>query len=225
MASNNFASIHNVRSQVYNFLYKVFVSYPAAQGFYENISSSLDGLSTISSQSDNADMQEGVDGLATFMNELNSLKGKEKDDALLKVQQNHAMLLCLETSVYADESYYTSKDKKFRQESYDKILQVYSKYGFALSEDITESEEHISIELAFMSKLADMASTAEDGYDELLKEQIDFHSNHIDVWVYEFIDKVVSFPIADENLYKNIAKFMKGFLQEDKQLLTELVAQ
>ncbi len=220
------ADVHSVRSQVYDFLYKVFVSYPAAKGFYENLENAMSMLDVLCKNTENEEMKQGINGLSEFLTELNAMKGDEKDEALLKVQQDHAMLLCLETSVYADESYYTSNDKKFKQESYDKIMQIYDKYGFALNDNINESEEHVSIELAFMSKLADMSMEAlknddNETYLDLINEQYNFHVNHFDAWIYDFVDNIIKFPI-DERIYKNVTRFMNGFLIEDKEFLKEI---
>ena len=69
-----------------------------------------------------------------------------------------------------------------------------------------------------------MSADTEDNkeYSNLISEQLNFHKNHFDKWIYHFYDKVIEQKIIESRLYKYIAEFSKGFIQEDKLLLEEL---
>ncbi len=219
--------LHRVRGFVYNFMYTSFLNVPGDE-YYKEMLTNLADLKTFSLNTDNEDMVNGINGLEEFFNTRDKLNKEELSEFDLEALRKYTSIFCLGNSVQADESYYTSNDNLLRQESYDRVMELFRKYNFALGEGVCESEEHISIELAFMSKLSFMAvETLEmenvSDYNNLVKEQLDFHINHFDKWVYDFCEKVVSYPIENEYVFKNLAIFLRGFLKEDKMLLAELV--
>ncbi len=104
------------------------------------------------------------------------------------------------------------------------MIKLFHKYGFALSSELQADYDNVCIELVFMSKLAYMSADTEDNseYSKLILEQLDFHKNHFDKWIYHFYDKLIEQKIIESKLYKYIAEFSKGFIREDKLLLEEL---
>ena len=192
--------------------------------FYKMIEEMLSQLSQLVNESENTDMKNGYNGMLQFMNTMKALSGKELDDLNLHISREYTSCLCLPGTAQQEESYYISEDHILRQESNDDMIKLFHKYGFALSAELQADYDNVCIELAFMSKLAYMSADTEDDneYSKLILEQLDFHKNHFDKWIYHFYNKLIEQKIIESKLYKYIAEFSKGFIHEDKLLLEEL---
>lgn len=215
--------LHSARGSIYLFLRNCLYDMPN-ETFYKMIEEMLSQLSQIVNDSENIDMKNGYNGMLQFMNTMKALSGKELDDLNLHISREYTSCLCLPGTAQQEESYYISEDHILRQESNDDMIKLFHKYGFALSADLQADYDNVCIELAFMSKLAYMSAETEDEteYSKLILEQLDFHKNHFDKWIYHFYDKLIEQKIIESKLYKYIAEFSKGFIHEDKELLEEL---
>lgn len=215
--------IHSARGSIYLFLKNCLYDMPN-EAFYKMIEDMLSQLSQIVNESENTDMKNGYNGMLKFINAVQSLSGKELDEFNLHTSREYTACLCLPGTAYQEESYYISEDHILRQESNDDMIKLFHKYGFAMSADLQADYDNVCIELAFMSKLAYMSADTEDNkeYSNLILEQLNFHKNHFDKWIYHFYDKLIEQKIIESRLYKYIAEFSKGFIQEDKLLLEEL---
>lgn len=216
--------IHSARGSIYLFLRNCLYNMPN-ETFYKMIEDMLSQLSQIVNESENTDMKKGYNGMLQFINTRKNLSGNELDELNLHISREYTSCLCLPGTAQQEESYYISEDHILRQESNDDMIKLFHKYGFALSAELQADYDNVCIELAFMSKLAYMsADTAEDDneYSKLILEQLDFHKNHFDKWIYHFYNKLIEQKIIESKLYKYIAEFSKGFIHEDKLLLEEL---
>jgi len=215
--------LHSARGSIYLFLRNCLYDMPN-ETFYKMIEEMLSQLSQLVNESENTDMKNGYNGMLQFMNTMKALSGKELDDLNLHISREYTSCLCLPGTAQQEESYYISEDHILRQESNDDMIKLFHKYGFALSADLQADYDNVCIELAFMSKLAYMSADTEDDneYSKLILEQLDFHKNHFDKWIYHFYNKLIEQKIIESKLYKYIAEFSKGFIHEDKLLLEEL---
>lgn len=215
--------IHSARGSIYLFLRNCLYDMPN-ETFYKMMEDMLSQLSQIVNESENADMKNGYNGMLQFINIRKNLSGKELDELNLHISREYTSCLCLPGIAQQEESYYISEDHILKQESNDDMIKLFHKYGFALSADLQADYDNVCIELAFMSKLAYMSAETEDEteYSKLILEQLDFHKNHFDKWIYHFYDKLIEQKIIESKLYKYIAEFSKGFIHEDKLLLEEL---
>ena len=215
--------IHSARGSIYLFLRNCLYDMPN-ETFYKMMEDMLSQLSQIINESENADMKNGYNGMLQFINIRKNLSGKELDELNLHISREYTSCLCLPGTAQQEESYYISEDHILKQESNDDMIKLFHKYGFALSAELQADYDNVCIELAFMSKLAYMSADTEDDneYSKLILEQLDFHKNHFDKWIYHFYDKLIEQKIIESKLYKYIAEFSKGFIHEDKLLLEEL---
>lgn len=215
--------IHSARGSIYLFLRNCLYDMPN-ETFYKMMEDMLSQLSQIVNESENADMKNGYNGMLQFINIRKNLSGKELDELNLHISREYTSCLCLPDTAQQEESYYISEDHILKQESNDDMIKLFHKYGFALSAELQADYDNVCIELAFMSKLAYMSADTEDDneYSKLILEQLDFHKNHFDKWIYHFYDKLIEQKIIESKLYKYIAEFSKGFIHEDKLLLEEL---
>lgn len=215
--------LHSARGSIYLFLRNCLYDMPN-ETFYKMIEEMLSQLSQLVNESENTDMKNGYNGMLQFMNTMKALSGKELDDLNLHISREYTSCLCLPGTAQQEESYYISEDHILKQESNDDMIKLFHKYGFALSAELQADYDNVCIELAFMSKLAYMSADTEDDneYSKLILEQLDFHKNHFDKWIYHFYNKLIEQKIIESKLYKYIAEFSKGFIHEDKLLLEEL---
>lgn len=215
--------LHSARGSIYLFLRNCLYDMPN-ETFYKMIEDMLSQLSQIVNESENVDMKNGYNGMLQFINIRKNLSGKELDELNLHISREYTSCLCLPGTAQQEESYYISEDHILKQESNDDMIKLFHKYGFALSAELQADYDNVCIELAFMSKLAYMSADTEDDneYSKLILEQLDFHKNHFDKWIYHFYNKLIEQKIIESKLYKYIAEFSKGFIHEDKLLLEEL---
>jgi TorA maturation chaperone TorD len=217
--------IHSARGEFYAFLSRVFSNVPD-DNMYQMLNEISQKLQMLAEESDNENIRAGTEGITDFLKKRNSLSSQELPEFDLDRARHYTTLLCLKTSVPADESIYTSFDHMERSGSYDELLELFGKYKMRKA-DIPENEDFIGYELLFMSKLAyDCAkfivNDEADTYNERLKAQYNFHLEHMDKWIYDFFTAIIRFGIEDEILYKFCACFALGFIQEDKIALEEL---
>jgi len=219
-------SVHRARSEVYGFFEKFFRLLPDEE-FYGMVEQNLPRLKEIGEGGENEDMREGVAKLEDFFTQKAALDEKAQAEYLLEALRRYTSLFCLTDSVPATESSYTSPTGNSMDDAYSEMKQLMRKYGFQRSEDAREYEDHISMESAFMAKLASMSADmlAEGGIDKyklLTDEQLAFHKNHFDRWISDFVGVVLAYPVP-EQVFKAMSRFLRGYLSEDKKLLSEIM--
>jgi len=218
---------HKARGEVYTFFDKFFRLLPDEE-FFNMAERNLPYLKEISEGAENEDMREGAARLEDFFTKKAGLDEKDRAEYLLEALRQYTSLFCLTDSVPMTESYYTTPTGHSMGDAYGEVRKIMRKYGFSRADDVREYDDHISVESAFMAKLAsasaDMLEKNDiEGYGKLVEEQAAFHENHFDKWVDVFVGVVLAHPAA-EVVFKAMAKFLRGYLKEDKQLLSGTVA-
>ena len=219
--------VHKARGEVYTFFDKFFRLLPN-EDFFHMVEQNIPYLKVISESDDNEDMREGAAQLADFFDRKANLDEKERAEYLLEALRRYTSLFCLTDSVPMTESYYVSPDGISMSEAYAEVKKFMRKHGYNRPEDVREFEDHLSQECALMAYLAfgcvQMLERGEfDKYDELTQEQFAFHENHFDKWVNVFVGVVLAYP-GHEQVFKAMVRFLKGYLSEDKQLLSEIIS-
>lgn len=218
------ANIHNARGRIYAFLSNVYLNQPD-DSFYQMLLDILPQLREIAAYNDS--INNGVTLLDKFLKEKASLKGKDAEEFELECMRKYTSIMCLPNVAPQEESFYTSKEHLFNQESHDEMVALLSKYQLVLDKKYGLYYDHISVEFKFMSYLAYLSAekVSDDTlYTGLLNEQLDFHKNHFDKWVEEFFNKVLFACGKDELLYRGLVYTAKGYLYEDKNLLQQLLS-
>ena len=218
--------LHTARGEVYTFFDKFFRLLPN-EDFFSMVEQNIPYLKELSDGSENEDMCEAVAQLQSFFDKKATLDKKEQAEYLLEALRAYTSLFCLAKSVPAVESYYTDTGGYTMGEAYSEMRQLLRKYGISRSEEVKEYEDHISVESAFMARLAFMSvdlieEVKLDKYKDLIEEQFNFHKNHFDRWVNAFVEKMLTHP-APEQVFKAVSKFMRGYISEDKQILSEII--
>ena len=125
------------------------------------------------------------------------------------------------------ESVYTSERGLMMQDAYSAVLCLYREAGFAKNPDFTEPEDHLAVELSFMTALCDRAAEAlragdEAAAEKALRGQADFLREHLLNWIAPFAADV---KLADEGgFYERLASFTEAYLQADADAVAEVLA-
>ena len=130
--------------------------------------------------------------------------------------------------VFPYESVYTSEERLLMQEARDEVLSEYRKEGLDRIKEFTEPEDHIAIELEFMSYLCQRTVEAmekgnKEGSLAHLKKQKDFLGKHLMVWVPDFCEDLEQATGSD--FYKGIAGITKDYLNLEQETIGELIAE
>ncbi len=215
-------SSHSGREVVYNLLQRTFINSPDEE-YYTMLEELVPALMKMSEGSDDADMTEGLAGMNAFLQERAAHDGDARAEYDLDTLRFYTRVLCLTDSVPTVESYYTSPEKLAMQEARDEVLALYAKHGMKKSKKHNEQEDFISVELSFMSYLANRTAEAVADGDmekaaELTKVQHDFITGHLDRWSEEFTERLGAYK-ESKRLHYPVARFMLGFLRSDKEFL------
>ena len=112
------------------------------------------------------------------------------------------------------------------QKERDQVLEVYRSVGLDKAKDFTEPDDHVAVELHFMSYLAGETSSAAGTRDrkralELLHLQQRFLKEHLGRWIGSLADDVVK--QAKASFYKGVSLMAAGFIEEDSKVLVDFI--
>jgi anaerobic sulfite reductase subunit A len=177
-----------------------------------------------------------VEGCETELSEgyraLNECLGNHCNDVLNDLAVDYAKVflgagIAAGTAAFPYESVYTSQKRIMMQEARDKVMAIYEARGLSKYDDRWNlAEDHISLELEFMAFLCHEAQEIlekenEQEFLSILKEQMDFLSNHLLNWVSSFCNDIEKH--ADTQFYKAIGKITNGYLNLDCKILESLM--
>lgn len=124
------------------------------------------------------------------------------------------------------ESVYTSEGGLMMQDAYAEVLHVYRAAGFAKDPGFKEPEDHLAVELAFMSLLCGRAVEAlragdAAGAERHLGAQLAFVREHLLNWIDRFCSDVRE--AAEGGFYFDLATFTESYLRADEAALADVV--
>jgi TorA maturation chaperone TorD len=120
------------------------------------------------------------------------------------------------------ESVYFSEERLTFQEQTLQVRNWYRRFGLEAERINREPDDHIGLELLFLSHLAALGIQALDEQDqtrfeELWAAQRDFHQQHLGAWALAWCDLVEGNARTD--FYKGLAALTRGALSELSELL------
>ena len=125
------------------------------------------------------------------------------------------------------ESTYCSKERLLFQETTLQVRKAYLRHNVIPKNYPNEADDHIGLELDFMHYITKKSLEALEMNDlacvnSLLTEQQDFLEQHLQLWVPEFADKVITH--ADSGFYRGMGRVLEGFIATDYLVIKELKA-
>lgn len=196
--------IFRARADFYAFLSRMFVEDPPFE-LAEDIANGKIQLPQTTSL--NRDFSEGLSLFEKF----------EKGDNASDIHEE----LCWEftrlftgpvPAIFPYESMYI--DGSMMAMSLLKVKEEYRKAELKRVQDYHEPEDHIAMELGFMSYLCSNNSR------ESLRMQRDFLKDHLSKWAMEFCDELCE--KSSNDFFRGIGKITKGFLISEREFLDEL---
>ena len=132
------------------------------------------------------------------------------------------------SAAYPVESVYTSPKRLTMQAARNEVLAIYRSQGLDKEESWCEGEDHISVEMEFMSIMIDRVNEALRNEDDqtaaqLLLVQKNFLKKHLAAWSPMMTMDMRRF--AKTGLYKGLAYLTDGFLLIDQGLLEDVVVE
>ena len=124
------------------------------------------------------------------------------------------------------ESVYVNKARVIFQESTLKVREAYLEYDLLPAEYPHVADDHLAIELDFMSRLGEMGQESFDKGDmqqlrKILSSQKAFLDNHLLVWIGDFAELIQS--SKTNHFYPQMALLTKALLFADRDVLEELL--
>jgi TorA maturation chaperone TorD len=168
---------------------------------------------------------EGFNSLAEF---AASLKESEFDKVLLELAVEYAGLFLgvRHLPPHPSESVYTSEQRLIMQKARDEVLEIYMSMGLEKLDKFREPEDHIAMELQFMTYMCGKTSEAlKSGNNaqakKYLEVQRDFLNEHLAKWVPMLAADILKG--AKREFYKAVAKITEGYVQWDKEVVLEMI--
>lgn len=175
-------------------------------------------------------LDEDEDKLESYLAVLAELKQgifTDPDGTLDKLKGEYTYLLLGPNKLPAPpwESVYLTEERTIFQESTLKVRQAYLNYQFLPANYPHEADDHLALELDFMSQLAKLAQERlEEGNIEevkqLLSDQKAFLEDHLLVWIGDFAEQIQS--SKTHFLYPQLAALTEQVLKIDTAALDEL---
>lgn len=126
------------------------------------------------------------------------------------------------------ESIYTSEDGLIMQEARDDVRRIYLEHGVNVDEDLNMPEDHLSFELEFMALMSVRSSDflmrgRRFDLKSALETQIRFIEDHLENWLPTLQDRIED--CAKLRFYPAVAKITRGYVQEDKALVHDMIGE
>jgi len=129
-------------------------------------------------------------------------------------------------SIYPFESVYLSPEGQTMQKQRDEVSEFYSRYGMGVSDNFKEPEDHLSVELSFISRLCGLIINGLSIVNikkvlGILKDQKVFMRDHLLKWVIFCKEDLKE---ADQDgFYHYLAEMTIAYLEIDRRFLNNLI--
>jgi len=170
---------------------------------------------------DQPDIQKGLSYLQAW---TKSCSPQISSDQVDFVQSDHLRLFIGVGDVLAApwESVYASDERLLFQKETLQVRGWYHRFGLQAEREYHEPDDHIALELSFLSHLAGLALGAlADGYpvrfNELIAAQNQFLIEHLGKWVGRWSDLVLNHARSD--FYRGAALLVRGAVADLSQVL------
>ena len=174
----------------------------------------------------NENVDEGYRLLATYLS--NTWDNSVTDLAIDYVRVFIGHGIDAFSAAYPFESVYTSEKRLLMQSARDEVLALYRAAGLSKQESWKEGEDHIALELEYLQILSDRTAEAlcqgdTDAAASWVCAQYNFLDVHLDSWAPLLTAEVKKFAKTD--FYRGLAFLTEGFLETDREVLEELLAE
>ncbi len=122
-------------------------------------------------------------------------------------------------------SVYLENERKVMGDSTMDVQKRYQHFGLDISGSFKDVPDHISVELEFMffliyKEIVSIQSNEPEQAQELLFHQKSLHTDHLNIWIPEFIDCVIEHTGTE--FYRSLATVTKIFITEELEYLKSI---
>jgi TorA maturation chaperone TorD len=172
------------------------------------------------------ELAEGFTQIAEY---ASSLKGADLEKTRVDLAVEYAGLILgmwRKPNLLRHPSESAYREGQLMGERRDQVLAIYRRWGVDKTREFKEPEDHIALELQFMTQLSEKTSAALKNGDlsevkKCLEAQRDFLDEHLGIWVPKLCADILK--LARSDFYKAIVKITQGYLNLDKQMIAELI--
>lgn len=163
--------------------------------------------------------KEIIDSLNELGNDFGKILNSKPEEKLLnELAEEYAAMFIVPGGIPPYES--VRLKGMLCQEPEWKTREFYKRCGLVVKEDCKIFSDHLGMELEFMDYLADKEASAWENKDEKTAMewatlQKEFFSNHLDKWVFDFLNDMDK--CAFHQFYKEAAKLTRSFLEIEKE--------
>jgi len=217
-------TITNRRRSLYGFLSRIFLQ-EVSEEFLQEIFFQPGMPPAIPPDEAKGDFEKGF---ALFRKAVDQLRlEKDMGEAVTLLRREFVYTFIVQGShpVSPYESVYLGEERLLMQKPYDEVRTMFKEAGITPTKDCKELEDHIAMELEFMSILCQKSiQNWKDGeWDEALASnhlQRRFLREHLIKWVPQFCEDVTIKTRMD--FYRGIAYMTRGFVILDSEEVEKL---
>jgi TorA maturation chaperone TorD len=210
------SKVHQFREMFYLFLSRSF-SREVDKTFLQSLFEISNSLQESFKDFEESSLNRGRELLKSFCSEI---RGADEEVVLGDLARHYAFLFLGvgPENVSLCESAYRSARGLLFQDVYFDILERYREVGLGKREDFSESEDHLSLELAYMAHLSHRSiSSVEEGRKEEMERyhqyQKSFLKDHLLQWIPQFARGLSE--ISPSTFYKALAYLLEGYIKID----------
>jgi TorA maturation chaperone TorD len=219
-------SVSETRQAVYSFLSRMYAreltkddlrELAAKKDFWLNLANTPEAQGT--------EMSEGAKELAGFESSLN-VAGLDQVELELKVEYAGLFLGVFHGPAHPSESAYENPGHLVMQRPRDEVLEIYRSMGAEKVDKFMEPEDHVAVELQFMSFLSEKTGNAlregkQSEAEKYLEVQRRFLDEHLVKWVPKLVADIMKG--SEHAFYRSVAKITRGYVEIDKQIISEIM--
>ncbi|AKN31986.1 dehydrogenase [Clostridium carboxidivorans P7] len=211
-----------IRLFYYSFLKSIFLSEPTKELLKLILQDDM--IDKMPFKEESELIKEGYEEIADFFSNKDVLS----DESFEELHWDYTRMFIGPYKLPAPpwESAYLNDERLLFQKETMEVRDMYVKYSFISENYLYEPDDHIGLELDFMSKLIELSIEAYEKSDEekflkVIKDEEFFLSNHLLKWCNGFSEDIIN--NSNTNFYKGIAKVLSGYLEFDCEMVKGII--
>ena len=224
MQSEALSQIIQQRQNIYAFLKGVYEK-ELPKEFLAEMPKKMKPLLAITELLPNAESKKVVKELIQF---TETIPSQDLDDLKIKLAADYTRLFISINKVPPHPSESIYREGTMMQHSRDEVLKTYWSFGVDKKKEFTEPEDHIAVELSFLTYLCQKANEALKNGDvkearRYIQGQKHFLETHLVKWVPKLVKDILN--TARTPFYKAIAVLTKEYIEMDLSATEDILKQ
>jgi TorA maturation chaperone TorD len=222
--SGDLQSVLKKRFIIYTFLKRIYER-ELPQEFIAEIPQKMKPLLAVSENISKSESKRAIKELIQFTDTLPSQDLKAIET---KLAADYARLFLSINKVPPHPSESTYREGTPMQYYRDEVLRTYWSHGVDKTKEFTEPEDHIAVELSFLTYLCQKAIDAMSGENiqeaaQYIREQKNFIEMHLMKWVPKLVKDILN--TAQTPFYKAIAVITEEYIEADFHATEDMLKQ